>query len=115
MDMAKYCYKCERELDYPGTKNTKDQEALGTLECKHSKKKPIARLKKLGTCKACDRDLNIQNPPLKCHGCRKTFCAACEEEFRVLRERDEKPWCKDCFPQYQKLIEKLSLGTYVPK
>jgi hypothetical protein len=98
MDMAGYCYKCERELEYPG--------AL---------KKPVAKLKKLGTCKSCKRDLNIQNPPLKCHGCRKTFCFACEEEFRLLREPGERPFCRECFPQYQKLIKKLSLGTFVPK
>ena len=91
MDMANYCYKCERRLDYPGVK-----------------KRPRKKLKKLGTCRTCKRDINIQNNELKCHGCKTRFCLMCEEEFRILREPGEKPFCKDCFPQYQKLIEKLS-------
>ena len=98
MEMASYCYKCERSLDYPG-------------------KRPRAekKLKKLGSCRTCETDINIQNNELKCHGCKKRFCQSCEEEFRQMREPGEKPFCRDCFPQYQKLIEKLSLGTFVPK
>jgi len=52
---------------------------------------------------------------LVCAGCGAHFCKKCERDFRKDRERGEKPFCKRCFPKYQALIRKLSMGTYEPK
>jgi len=113
MDNAKYCYKCERELAYPGASVQPGILSLG--ESSTNGISDAAGIHVLGECGVCKRPVTIQNPVLKCNGCQKEFCLACEEEFRECREPGEKSFCKQCFPQYQDLIRRLSLETYVPK
>lgn len=96
MKNAEYCYKCEARLDYPGVTFPPG-------------------VKVLGECEKCKDPITLQNPKFTCQACGTEFCLACEEKFRQSRERGEKPFCIECFPQYQELIKKLSMGTRVPK
>jgi hypothetical protein len=94
MEDAQFCYKCEKELCYPG------------------KKHPA---KTRGSCPICKGDVVDKNPLLECHGCKLKFCYHCEQTFRKHRDYREKAFCKKCFPEYKQLMKRLSMDTYNPE
>lgn len=103
---AEYCHKCGASA----------HSSIGGRETvKGGAKKADTKTELIIKCPACKSKITKSNIPLYCAGCNALFCKKCEHEFRKAREPGEKPFCAKCFPRYQSLIKKLSMGTVVPK
>jgi len=110
---ANYCHKCGVSSGAQGAAKTggKRQAKGGAGRGKEEAKGPKIEVK----CPVCGARISTRNIPLYCAGCKSLFCQRCEKAYRKGREPGEKPFCARCFPSYQALIKKLSMGTVVPK
>jgi hypothetical protein len=112
MEGAKFCYKCERKLEYPDEKVTasagiKDSVAMhspgaGSIYAPTTSVHIGKEEKRY--CQRCETPISEKNRSIKCYDCGAQFCAACELDFRTERNPGEKPYCSDCFAKHQELI-----------
>jgi len=108
MDGAKFCYKCEKKLEYPDEKaaiegGMKDSVAMRSPGA-GSVYAPSITLDKNDKCQSCGTPVTDRNRGIKCSECGTFFCASCEGDFRTERKRGERPYCGNCFAKHQELI-----------
>ena len=113
MDGAKFCYKCERKLEYPDEKDTvsggmKDSVAVRAPGA-GSVYAPSITLGKNDKCPSCGTPITDRNRGIKCSECGTSFCASCELDFRTERKPAERPYCSNCFAKHQELIKEERL------
>ena len=109
MDGAKFCYKCERKLEYPGNGPQAEAErSEGMKDNVINRSNVIEGGIRIGEdrkyCPGCNTPISEKNRGIKCDECQAPFCAACEGDFRPERQKGEKPYCKK---HYEKNRERL--------
>ena len=95
MDGAKFCYKCERKLEYPDEQTAasagmKDSVAVRSPGA-GSVYAPSITLGKNDKCPSCGTPITDHNRSIKCSECGRFFCASCELDFRVQRKPVKDP------------------------
>ena len=108
MDGAKFCYKCEKKLEYLDEKaaiegGMKDSVAMHSSGA-GSVYAPSITLGKNDKCSSCGTPITDRNRSIKCSECSTFFCASCELDFRTQRKPGERPYCNNCFVKHQELI-----------
>ena len=109
MEGAKFCYKCEKQLEYPdesringGMRDSVAMHSPGAGSV-YAPNVTIGKEEKK-YCQHCETPISEKNRSIRCSDCGKLFCAACELDFRTERKPGEKPYCGDCFSKHQELI-----------
>jgi translation initiation factor 5A len=109
MDGAKFCYKCEKTQEYPDQK-TQVSGGINDSVVMHSAGAgsiyaPSITMGVHDKCPSCGTPITDRNRSIRCYDCGKSFCAACELDFRTERNPGEKPLCYPCLTQKQEQHE----------
>lgn len=66
-------------------------------------------------CSSCKTPISDKNRSIRCFECETFFCAACEGDFRDLRNRGEKPLCYICYKKQPPPIKKKRVNPNIEK